>query len=122
MEEAGHANRAVQGEKKRAVLHVLNYDDLLQTVLPTRLPIERFYERFSRLFDHTIANTRPTFSMLRRAATLAPRGDLWCMKRFYDAVKRMRDPGAYLKPPARIRAPRRTAGIDVDAWRAGVLE
>jgi hopanoid C-3 methylase len=85
------------------------YYDLMHTVLPTRLPQERFYERFARLFDHTVEHIRPTLPMLGRAAKLALQGDLWCVKKVYQAVKQMRDPKAYLEPPVRVRAPRRAS-------------
>ncbi len=86
------------------------YYDVIHAVLPTKLPLERFYERFARLYDNAVKDTRPTWAMLRRAAALALSGQLWCMRKVYGAVQEMRDPASYLRPPVRVRAPRRAFG------------
>jgi hypothetical protein len=80
-------------------------------VLPTRLPLERFYERVAALFGHPAANTRFTWPMVRGAVRLALRGDLWCMREVYGAVKELREPAAYLEPPVRVRAPRQRQAV-----------
>src|SRR5262249_13818731 len=87
------------------------YYDVMHAVLPTRLPRERSYERFARLYDRSVVkDTRPSWEMVRRAVALAFEGNLWCMRRVYGAVKDVRDPAAYLRPPVSIRAPRRKSG------------
>jgi len=83
------------------------YYDILHSVLPTRLPLERFYERVARLYANTLRDTRPSWAMVRRGVKLALGGNLWCMRRVYAAVKDVRTPSAYLEPPVRVRAPRR---------------
>jgi hypothetical protein len=50
--------------------------------------------------------------MVRRAVVLAWEGNFWCMRRVYGAVKDVRDPAAYLRPPVRVRAPRARPGKD----------
>ena len=85
------------------------YYDILHAVLPTRLPVERFYERIARLYGNTLRDTRPSWAMVRRALKLALEGNFWCMRRVYGAVKDVRTPSAYLEPPVRIRAPKRRA-------------
>lgn len=87
------------------------YFDAIHAVLPTRLPLERFYERLARLYDSAARETRPSWAMLRRAAGLALGGNLWCMRKVYGAVQAMRDPSSYLRPPLRVRAPTRAHGI-----------
>ena len=66
------------------------YYDILHTVLPTRLPVERFYERIARLYGNTLRDTRPSWAMVRRALKLALGGNFWCMRRVYGAVKEVR--------------------------------
>jgi radical SAM superfamily enzyme YgiQ (UPF0313 family) len=87
--------------------HDYGYYDVIHAVLPTRLPLERFYERLAQLYDLTVKTTRLTVPMVVKAARMAVNGKLWCMRRVYSAVSEMRQPGAYLKPPIRVRAPRR---------------
>ncbi|PYQ22884.1 MAG: hopanoid C-3 methylase HpnR [Acidobacteria bacterium] len=83
------------------------YYDILHAVLPTRLPVKRFYERVARLYGNTLRDTRPSWAMVRRAVKLALGGNLWCMRRVFLAVNELRTPSAYLEPPVRVRAPRR---------------
>ena len=101
----------LQDDKRRAELITDDYAyyDILHTVLPTRLPVERFYERIARLYGNTLRDTRPSWAMVRRAVKLALEGNFWCMRRVYGAVKDVRTPAAYLAPPVRIRAPKRRA-------------
>ncbi len=93
--------------KNDLVTRDYGYFDVIHAVVPTRLPLERFYERFARLYDNAVKDARPSFAMLRRAAALALNGGFWCMRKVYGAVREMRDPAAYLRPPVRVRAPRR---------------
>jgi radical SAM superfamily enzyme YgiQ (UPF0313 family) len=88
------------------VNHDYGYYDVVHTVVPTRLPLERFYERFARLYGYTTRELRPSLALARKAAKLALRGDLWVIRRTASAVAEMRDPRAYLRPPLRVRAPR----------------
>ncbi len=98
-----------EARKGELVTRDYGYYDVIHAVLPTRLPLERFYERVARLYDNAVKETRPSFAMLRRATSLALGGRLWCMRKVYGAVQEMRDPAAYLKPPVRVRAPQRRA-------------
>jgi radical SAM superfamily enzyme YgiQ (UPF0313 family) len=96
--------------KHEIVQHDYSLYDVAHTVVPTRLPLERFYERFARLFRYTTRDLRPTWTMVRRAAKLAATGDLWVLRKTAGAVAEMRDPKAYLTAPPRVRAPRRGGG------------
>ncbi len=96
-----------EARKNDLVTRDYGYFDVIHAVVPTRLPLERFYERFARLYDNAVKDTRPSFAMLRHAAALALSGGFWCMRKVYGAVREMRDPAAYLRPPVRVRAPRR---------------
>jgi radical SAM superfamily enzyme YgiQ (UPF0313 family) len=96
------------------------YYDILHAVLPTQLPLERFYERVARLYGNTLRDTRPSWAMVRRAVKLALEGNFWCMRRVYSAVKDVRTSAAYLEPPLRIRAPRRN-GASGPSWKSPSL-
>jgi magnesium-protoporphyrin IX monomethyl ester (oxidative) cyclase len=96
------------------------YYDILHAVLPTQLPLERFYERVARLYGNTLRDTRPSWAMVRRAVKLALEGNFWCMRRVYSAVKEVRTSAAYLEPPLRIRAPRRN-GASGPSWKSPSL-
>jgi radical SAM superfamily enzyme YgiQ (UPF0313 family) len=92
------------------VNHDYGYYDVVHSVVPTKLPLERFYERFARLYGFASRELRPSFKLVKKAAELALRGDLWVLRRGAAALAEMRDPRAYLKPPLRVRAPRRVSG------------
>lgn len=98
--------------KHELTTHDYGYYDVIHAVLPTRLPLERFYERLAQLYDLTVKTTRLTLPMVAKAARMALDGKLWCMRRVYSAVSEMRQPQAYLKPPIRVRAPRREQRAD----------
>jgi hopanoid C-3 methylase len=93
--------------KHEIVNHDYGYYDVVHTVMPTKLPLERFYERFANLYTRTTREIRPTWTMARQAAKMALQGDLWVIRKTYGAAKEMRDPKAYLKGPIRVLAPRR---------------
>ncbi len=103
--------------KQEIVNHDYGYYDVVHTIVPTKLPLERFYERFAQLHRYVARDLRPTWAMARRAAQLALSGDLWVVRRVAGAVAEMRDPKAYLKPPKRVRAPHRGSGPSA-AWRS----
>jgi radical SAM superfamily enzyme YgiQ (UPF0313 family) len=92
---------------QRLVTRDYGYYDVIHAVLPTRLPLERFYERLAGLYDYVSRQIRPSWAMLRRSLELACDGQLWCMRKLHSAIREMRDPSAYLRPPVRIRAPLR---------------
>jgi radical SAM superfamily enzyme YgiQ (UPF0313 family) len=96
--------------KHELTTHDYGYYDVIHAVLPTRLPLERFYERLAELYDLTIKTTRLTLPMVFKAGRMALGGKLWCMRRVFSAVSEMRQPKAYLEPPVRVRAPTREAG------------
>ena len=75
------------------------YYDVLHAVLPTRLPPERFYQRFARLWKSAARETRPSWALAGNAVRLALRGDLWCARRVQKAVRQLRTAELYLEPP-----------------------
>jgi radical SAM superfamily enzyme YgiQ (UPF0313 family) len=96
-----------EARKSDLVTSDYGYFDGIHAVIPTRLPLERFYERFARLYDNVVKDTRPSFAMLWNATRLALTGGFWCMRQVYGAVQKLREPTAYLRPPVRVYAPRR---------------
>lgn len=96
--------------------------DVVHAVLPTRLPLERFYERFSRLYARTARHERLGWTAIQHALTLTLRGKGFVFWRLLRALKDMRDPEAYLQlpmepmpPGAKPLAPRMTAPSVVPA-------
>jgi radical SAM superfamily enzyme YgiQ (UPF0313 family) len=81
------------------------YFDVQHTVLPTRLPLPRFYERFARLFHSTDANTRYNWKATRNALKLVMRGKGFTIPKVFRAVREMRDPRAYFRHPGSVRRP-----------------
>jgi radical SAM superfamily enzyme YgiQ (UPF0313 family) len=81
------------------------YFDVLHAVLPTRLPLKRFYERFAGLFHHTDANTHYNWKATRNALKLVMRGKGFTIPKVFRAVREMRDPGAYSMHPGAVRRP-----------------
>ena len=81
------------------------YFDVQHAVLPTKLPIERFYQRFARLFNSTDANTRFHWKAVRNAVKLVARGKGFTIRKVFRAVNEMRDPNAYLTHPGSVRRP-----------------
>ncbi|MBI4513976.1 MAG: cobalamin B12-binding domain-containing protein [Gemmatimonadetes bacterium] len=82
-----------------------NYFDVMHLLLPSKLPPERFYERFARLY--TLADVRAQLGW-HAAWTLvkmAVRRQGFVVRRVYGAVREMRDPKAYLKYPGSTPKP-----------------
>lgn len=94
-----------EARKGELVTHDYAYFDVIHAVLPTKLPLRRFYERLAGLYAYAISETRPTLTMLGRAIKLSLGGSFWAMRKVYAAVKELRDPASYLAPPARVHAP-----------------
>ncbi|HXY32271.1 MAG TPA: radical SAM protein [Gemmatimonadaceae bacterium] len=93
--------------KHELTTHDYGYFDVVHAVLPTKMPLEKFYERFAGMYAYTLQSTRPSWAMARRAVELLAGGNLWTLKRVIGAVKEMRDPASYMRTPNRIRAPLR---------------
>jgi len=79
--------------------------DTVHAVLPTRLPIERFYERFARLYDRTARWDLGGLPALKTAFRLASHRRLFVFRRLLRALRHLRNPDTYLKPPFEKRPP-----------------
>lgn len=77
--------------------------DVCHAVLPTRLPLERFYERFARLYSLTAHHQRLGWSAFKSGLTLYLGGYGFVFWRLLRALKEMRDPRAYLELPVDSR-------------------
>lgn len=102
--------------------HDYGYYDVMHAVLPTRLPLGRFYERVAALYRRALADVRPTLKMARRALGLALDGNLWLMRRVYGAARQVRTAPEYLQPPLRVRAPRSAGGGSLPPRHAALLD
>ncbi len=93
------------------------YFDVMHLVLPSRLPPERFYQRFARLY--TLADVRTQFGLraLVKLVGMGLRGKGWVVRRVWSAVREMRDPRAYLCYPGSRPKPHFVpAGFGAAAW------
>ena len=85
--------------RDRLIDHNYLMYDTVHAVLPTRLPLERFYERFAQLYARTARWERVGFSAMRTAIRLTASGHGAVYKRLLKALRQLRDPAAYLAPP-----------------------
>ncbi len=79
--------------------------DVTHSVLPTRLPLDRFYERYARLYSMTARHQRVGWSAVKSALGLWVRGYGWVFWRLLRALRMMSDPKAYLEIPIESRPP-----------------
>jgi hypothetical protein len=68
----------------------------MHLVLPSKLPPERFYERFARLYGRMDANTRLTWPAVRNLTRLLLRGKSFAVRRVLTAARELRDPSSFL--------------------------
>ena len=71
--------------------------DLLHSVLPTNLPIERFYERFSRLYGLGHLNTQMGFRFFLRVFKNMRRMDISIAFKIFKLMSMMRNPSKYME-------------------------
>lgn len=81
------------------------YFDVVHAVIPTALPLERFYERFARLYRLTEATTRFGWRAAWNAMGLLSTGKGFALRRVFSAMRDMRNPRAYLAHPGTVRRP-----------------
>lgn len=79
--------------------------DTVHLVLPSKLPPERFYQRFARLYARTAKWERAGFSAIKTAVRLTTRGHGAVYASLLKALKDLRDPAAYLETPYEQRPP-----------------
>jgi len=79
--------------------------DTVHAVLPTRLPLERFYERFAGLYDRTARWDLGGLPALKTAFRLASHRHLFVFRRLLRALRHLRNPATYLEPPFEKRPP-----------------
>jgi hypothetical protein len=73
--------------------------DVMHLVLPSKLPPERFFERFAGLYRRMDANTRLTWPAIRNLTRLVLQGKSFAVRRVLTAARELRDPKAYLAYP-----------------------
>lgn len=91
--------------RDKVVTHDYLMYDVTHTVLPTRLPLERFYERFARLYGMTAKHQRLGWSAFVSMMRLTAGGYGFVFWRLLRALRELRDPRAYLEVPVESRPP-----------------
>ncbi|HLE24268.1 MAG TPA: radical SAM protein [Thermodesulfobacteriota bacterium] len=71
--------------------------DLLHTVLPTRLPLERFYEKFAELYHSGHSTTKIGPRYFIRILKNLKRKNVGIAIKVYQLMQMMRDPNLYLE-------------------------
>jgi radical SAM superfamily enzyme YgiQ (UPF0313 family) len=82
-----------------------NLFDVMHLVLPSRLPPERFFERFARLYTLMDKTARLTPRGVWNLTKLLLRGKSFAVRRVMAAAREMRNPRAYLKYPGSTPRP-----------------
>jgi len=82
-----------------------NLFDVMHLVLPSRLPPERFFERFAQLYGLMDKNARLTWPALHNLAKLVLRGKTFAVRRVLSAARQLRDPKKYLEYPGSTPKP-----------------
>jgi radical SAM superfamily enzyme YgiQ (UPF0313 family) len=73
--------------------------DLAHTVLPTKLSLERFYERFARLYNMSAKHVQIRFASVMWALRMHFRGYGFVFWRLLRAMNDLRNPKAFLEIP-----------------------
>ena len=88
-----------ESEKGRLITDDYGMFDVMHLVLPSKLPPERFYERFAGLYGRMDANARLTWPAIRNLARLLLRGKSFAVRRVLTAARELRNPAAFLAYP-----------------------
>jgi radical SAM superfamily enzyme YgiQ (UPF0313 family) len=88
-----------ESEKDRLTTDDYSLFDVMHLVLPSKLPPERFFERFAGLYRRMDANARLTWPAIRNLTRLVLRGKSFAVRRVLTAARELRDPRAYLAYP-----------------------
>jgi hopanoid C-3 methylase len=89
-----------ESAKDRLITDDYNLFDVMHLVLPSKLPPERFFERFAGLYSRRMdANTRLTWPAIRNLTRLVMRGKSFAVRRVLTAARELRDPRAFLAYP-----------------------
>ncbi len=94
-----------QAEQSQITTDDYGYFDVMHLVVPSKLPPERFYERFARLY--TLADVRAQLSAkaLWNLVKMGLRGHASVVRRVYGAVRDMRNAKGYLSYPGSVPKP-----------------
>jgi len=72
---------------------------VMHLVLPSKLPPERFYERFAGLYCRVDANARLTWPAIRNLARLVLEGKSFAVRRVLRAARELRNPKSFMAYP-----------------------
>jgi radical SAM superfamily enzyme YgiQ (UPF0313 family) len=88
-----------QSSKDRLITDDYNLFDVIHLVLPSKLPPERFFERFAGLYRLMDQSTRLTWPAIKNLTKLVLRGKSFAVRRVLTAARELRNPKAYLTYP-----------------------
>jgi len=79
--------------------------DVMHLVLPSKLPPERFYERFAGLYCHVDKNARFTWPAVRNLTRLVLQGKGFAVRRVLTAARELRSAASFLAHPGAFPRP-----------------
>ncbi|HET7600396.1 MAG TPA: radical SAM protein [Gemmatimonadales bacterium] len=79
--------------------------DVMHLVLPSKLPPERFYQRFAGLYGRVDANARLTWPAVRNLTRLVLQGKSFAVRRVLQAARELRNAKAFLAHPGSLPRP-----------------
>jgi hypothetical protein len=88
-----------QSSKDRLITDDYNLFDVIHLVLPSKLPPERFFQRFAGLYRLMDQSTRLTWPAIKNLTKLVLRGKSFAVRRVLTAARELRNPKAYLTYP-----------------------
>ncbi len=94
-----------KASRDQVVTHNYLMYDVLHTVLPTKLPLEHFYQRFARLWSMTAKHQRIGYKAVRSALRLYLKGAGFVFWRLIRGLRDLRDPKAFLEIPTEYPPP-----------------
>ncbi len=86
-------------EERKDELTTRNYYfyDLLHAVLPTRLPLERFYERYAALFNYGHVSSKLNLRFLSKILAKLSRHNVGVALKVFNLMRMMRNPSKYME-------------------------
>jgi radical SAM superfamily enzyme YgiQ (UPF0313 family) len=88
-----------ESSKHQLITDDYNLFDVMHLVLPSKLPPERFFERFAGLYGRMDQSTRLTWPAIRNLTRMVLRGKSFAVRRVLRAARELRDPRAFLAYP-----------------------
>jgi radical SAM superfamily enzyme YgiQ (UPF0313 family) len=88
-----------ESSKNQLITDDYNLFDVMHLVLPSKLPPERFFERFAGLYGRMDQSARLTWPAIRNLTRMVLRGKSFAVRRVLRAARELRNPKAFLTYP-----------------------